>query len=62
MSSASGREGEPWSSDCIRFTIADTTGSVWWQRRGGPGRLYQPVEPPEDCRGASCWAGTVRYS
>jgi len=41
---------------CFRSTIADTSGSVWWRRRGGLERMYEPVDRPDDCRGANCGA------
>ncbi|MYD92951.1 MAG: hypothetical protein F4Y02_04515 [Chloroflexi bacterium] len=47
---------------CFRSTIADTTGSVWWQRRGSLDLLYEPVERPDNCPGASCWADAVQCS
>ena len=45
---------------CFRSTIADTTGSVWWERRRGLSRLYEPVEGPEHCRNGNCWSDAVR--
>ena len=41
---------------CFRSTIADTSGSVWWQHRGGRDRLYEPVGRPDNCPGGSCRA------
>ncbi len=39
---------------CFRSTIADSSGPVWWQRRGGLERIYEPVEQPPSCRSAVC--------
>lgn len=39
---------------CFRSTIADTTGSVWWQRRGSLENIYDPVTQPADCQDSSC--------
>ena len=39
---------------CFRSTIADSSGSVWWQRRGGLERIFEPVEQPRSCRSAVC--------
>ena len=45
---------------CFRSTIADTTGSVWWRRRGELSGLYEPVKRPDHCRGSECWPGSVQ--
>ena len=42
---------------CFRSTIADTSGSVWWRRHVDLERMYEPIERPDNCRGASCGAG-----
>lgn len=41
---------------CFRSTIADSSGSVWWQRRGGPDEIYEPLEQPQSCLRAACSA------
>ncbi len=45
---------------CFRSTIADTTGSVWWQRRGKLSSMYDPVEPPKHCSRTDCLVDIVR--
>ena len=41
---------------CFRSTIADSSGPVWWQHRGGLEQIYEPVEQPRSCRRAACSA------
>lgn len=39
---------------CFRSTIADTTGSVWWQHRGSLENIFDPVTQPTDCQDSAC--------
>ncbi len=41
---------------CFRSTIADSSGPVRWQRRGGLEGIYEPVEWPQSCRRSVCSA------
>ena len=46
--------GEQTLCGCFRSTIADSSGSVWWQRRGGLEQIYEPLEKPRSCRSSIC--------
>ncbi len=42
---------------CFQSTIADTRGSVWWERVEAPDGLYQPVDRPGVCGSVDCGGG-----
>ena len=39
---------------CFQSTVADTRGSVWWERVEGRADLYEPVGRPAQCRSVDC--------
>ena len=43
---------------CFQSTIADTRGSVWWDRVDGRDDLYEPVDRPVACRDVHCRTGS----
>ena len=43
---------------CFQSTIADTRGSVWWERVGDRDELYEPVDQPAACRDVECKTGS----
>ena len=48
---------------CFQSTIADTIGSVWWERAGGgDARFYEPVEKPGVCGAVDCGRGPAATS
>ena len=42
---------------CFQSTIADTRGSVWWERVANRDGLYEPVDRPGVCRDVDCGGG-----
>lgn len=39
---------------CFQSTIADTLGSVWWERMDDRNDFYEPVRAPTVCRDVKC--------